>query len=96
MFRATCKRRWNKVRSLTKLMLRSYQNLLLAVRRVNQQNRGKKTASVDNRLALTPQAKWALVNGHVDGIPKKTNKCPLCGIHAEVRLHHSSQSFSQY
>ena len=45
-----------------KLMLRSYSNLLLAVRRVTQQNRGKKTAGIDGQVALTPQARVNLVN----------------------------------
>jgi RNA-directed DNA polymerase len=44
-----------------KLMLRSYFNLLLAVRRVTQQNQGKRTAGIDNRLALTLKARLALV-----------------------------------
>jgi len=44
-----------------KLMLRSYFNLLVSVRRVTQKNKGKKAAGVDGELALTPQARMALV-----------------------------------
>lgn len=61
IFRATREQKWNVVRSLMKLMLRSYFNLLVAVRRVTQINKGKKTAGVDKHVALTPKARWALV-----------------------------------
>jgi RNA-directed DNA polymerase len=44
-----------------KLMLRSYFNLLVSVRKVTQKNKGKKTAGVDEELALTPKARMALV-----------------------------------
>ena len=53
IFRATREARWNQVRSLTKLMLRSYFNLLESVSKVTQVNKGKKTAGVDNVVALT-------------------------------------------
>lgn len=45
-----------------KLMLRSYYNLLLSVRRVTQENRGKKTPGVDKQIAITPEKRVALVN----------------------------------
>jgi len=61
IFRATREQKWNVVRSLMKLMLRSYCNLLVAVRRVTQKNKGKKTAGVDGEVALTSKARWALV-----------------------------------
>lgn len=44
IFRATQEQKWNKVRSLMKLMLRSYFNLLVSVRRVTQKNKGKKNS----------------------------------------------------
>jgi RNA-directed DNA polymerase len=61
IFRATREQKWKVVRSLQKLMLRSYFNLLVCVRRVTQQNKGKKTAGVDAETALTPKARMALV-----------------------------------
>src|SRR6185437_702794 len=61
IFRATREQKWNVVRSLMKLMLRSYFNLLVAVRKVTQKNKGKKAAGVDGELALTPKARMALV-----------------------------------
>lgn len=44
-----------------KLMLRSYSNLLLAVRRVTQENQGKGTPGVDKHLVLTPKGRMKLV-----------------------------------
>src|SRR5499426_1187391 len=44
-----------KVRNLQKLMLRSRANALLSVRRVTEQNAGRKTAGVDGRIVL---ASW--------------------------------------
>jgi RNA-directed DNA polymerase len=46
-----------KVRSLQKLMLRSRANALLSVRRVTEQNTGRKTAGVDGEVVLTSQGK---------------------------------------
>lgn len=62
IYRATRNSQWNKVRSLTKLMIRSYSNLILSVRRVTQENQGKKTAGVDNQTTITPIERVNLVN----------------------------------
>ncbi len=61
IFRAMREQKWNVVRNLMKLMLRSYFNLLASVRKVTQENKGKKTAGVDGELALSPKARMALV-----------------------------------
>jgi len=61
IYRATQNGQWNKVRSLMKLMLRSYSNLLLSMRRVTQENQGRKTAGIDGRRALTPEERVAMV-----------------------------------
>ncbi len=61
IFRASREQKWNVVRNLMKLMLRSYFNLLVSVRRVTQKNKGKKTAGVDGEIALTSKARSALV-----------------------------------
>jgi RNA-directed DNA polymerase len=61
IFRATQQQQWNKVRSLQKLMLRSRSNLLVSVRRVTQDNKGKATAGVDRQVVLTPEGRLALV-----------------------------------
>jgi len=44
-----------------KLMLRSYSNLLLSVRRVTQENQGKQTAGIDGQTALTNDERVKLV-----------------------------------
>jgi RNA-directed DNA polymerase len=44
-----------------KLMLRSYSNLLLAVRRVTQENAGRKTAGLDGQIALSSAERMLLV-----------------------------------
>jgi RNA-directed DNA polymerase len=62
IYRATQREQWNRVRSLMKLMLRSYSNLLLAVRRVTQINRGKRTAGIDGVTITTPEQRVKLVN----------------------------------
>ena len=61
IYRATQNGQWNKVRSLMKLMLRSYSNLLASVRRVTQENQGKRTAGIDGQVALTPKQRVKLV-----------------------------------
>ncbi|MGQ4810601.1 hypothetical protein NKDENANG_04083 [Candidatus Entotheonellaceae bacterium PAL068K] len=50
-----------KVRSLQRLMLRSYSNRLLAVRRVTQINKGRVSAGVDKVAVKTPAARTRLV-----------------------------------
>jgi RNA-directed DNA polymerase len=62
IYRATKNGQWNRVRSLMKLMMRSYSNLLLSVRRVTQDNAGKQTAGVDGQTALRPNERVKLVN----------------------------------
>jgi len=43
-----------KVRKLQRLMMRSKANLLLSIRKVTQENKGKRTAGIDGYKALTP------------------------------------------
>src|SRR6266849_6598051 len=57
IFKATQEQDWAKVRSLQKLMLRSWSNTLLSVRQATQRNAGRKTAGVDREVALTPDAR---------------------------------------
>ena len=44
-----------------KLMIHSYSNLLLSVRRVTQENQGKNTAGIDGQTATTPTQRVKLV-----------------------------------
>ena len=71
IYRATKEGQWNKVRSLMKLMLRSYSNLLLSVRRVTQENQGKKTAGIDGQRALTDSERVSLVKEMQEYTPWK-------------------------
>jgi RNA-directed DNA polymerase len=62
IFRATQAGEWTKVRSLQRLMLRSYANTLVSVRRVTQVNHGRQTAGVDRVVVKTPNARAKLVD----------------------------------
>lgn len=62
IFRASKEGDLKKARSLQKLMLRSYSNVLVSVRRVTQLNAGKKTAGVDKVVIKTPKARKQLVD----------------------------------
>jgi len=62
IFRASQADDWPRVRSLQKLMLRSYANTLLSVRRVTQLNAGRYTPGVDHLVVKTPAARGQLVD----------------------------------
>ena len=57
IFRATRAGDYRKVRNLQKLMLRSWSNTLVSVRRATQRNAGRKTAGIDGEVALTAPAR---------------------------------------
>lgn len=61
IYLATQNKQWNKVRSLMKLMLRSFSNLLESIRKVTQINQGKATGGIDKQTALTPQSRVKLI-----------------------------------
>jgi RNA-directed DNA polymerase len=65
---------WRKLRSLQKLIQRSYANLLLAVRRITQTNQGKRTAGIDKEVVNTPEARVKLVNGWNGGNQSPTRR----------------------
>lgn len=62
IFRATKEGDLKKVRTLQRIMLRSYENRVLSVRRVTQTNRGKNTPGVDKVVLKTPEARGRLVD----------------------------------
>jgi RNA-directed DNA polymerase len=61
IFRATKEGDLRKVRTLQRIMLHSFENRAISVRRVTQINQGKKTAGVDRQLVTTSEARWELV-----------------------------------
>jgi RNA-directed DNA polymerase len=62
IFRASQEGDLKKAHSLQKLMLRSYSNILISVRRVTQLNDGKKMAGVDKVVIKTPIARARLID----------------------------------
>jgi RNA-directed DNA polymerase len=57
IFKATREQDWAQVRSLQKMMLRSWSNTLVSVRQVTQRNAGRRTAGIDGEVALTSEAR---------------------------------------
>src|SRR4051812_17429253 len=53
IFKATREQDWARVRSLQKMMLRSWSNTLVSVRQVTQRNAGRRTPGIDGQLALS-------------------------------------------
>lgn len=53
IFMVTREEDWATVRSLQKMMLRSWSNTLVSVRQVTQHNLGRRTAGIDGEAALT-------------------------------------------
>src|SRR5438552_16711211 len=62
IFRAAQEGNLKKVRSLQKLMLKSYSNRLVSVRRVAQINAGKNTPGVDKLVIKTPATRGKMVD----------------------------------
>lgn len=62
IFRATRYKDWKRVRNLQRLLLKSYSNVLLAVRRITQINAGRQTPGIDKLIIKTGPAKAQLVD----------------------------------
>jgi len=77
IFRARKLGNFRKLRNLQKLMLRSYANLLLSVRRITQTNQGRATAGIDKEIVNTPQARVVLVKNWDGGNLKPTRRVEI-------------------
>ncbi len=60
--KATQEGNWRRVKSLQRMLTRSFSAKALAVKRVTE-NQGKRTAGVDNQLWDTPQKKFTAIAG---------------------------------
>jgi RNA-directed DNA polymerase len=65
---------FRKLRSLQKLLQKSYANLLLSVRRITQTNKGRATAGIDKEIVNTPEQRVILVNNWNGGNSKPTKR----------------------
>ncbi|WP_089131720.1 group II intron reverse transcriptase/maturase, partial [Tolypothrix sp. NIES-4075] len=72
IFRAKAESNLKKVRSLQKLMLRSYSNCLISVRKVTQHNRGKYTPGIDKVVVKTAKTRGKLVDKIASFTPWKS------------------------
>lgn len=61
IYKATLRGDFTQVRNLQRLLLRSYSARCLAVRRVTQDNRGKRTAGVDGIAKVPPRIRMTMV-----------------------------------
>jgi RNA-directed DNA polymerase len=66
-----------KQRNLQKLMIVSYANLLLSVRKITQTNKGKQTAGIDREVVNTPQERVKLVNNWKGGKGSPTKRVTI-------------------
>ena len=58
--KATKQQQWRRVKTLQRMLVRSFAAKCLAVKRVTE-NRGKRTAGVDRELWSTPDGKWQAI-----------------------------------
>ena len=63
IYQATQDGRVRTARKLQKLLMKSWYARLLAVRRITQDNQGKRTAGIDGVKSLMPEKRLALANG---------------------------------
>ena len=66
IYRATKVQQWKKVKSLQKLLVRSYYNKILAIRDVTQKSTGKNTPGVDNKIYDSSVKRWELISESFD------------------------------
>ncbi|BAZ46488.1 RNA-directed DNA polymerase [Chondrocystis sp. NIES-4102] len=74
IFRARKLGQWKQLKRLQKLMMKSYANLLLAVRQITQINKGKSTAGVDKQVLKTPAERVKFVQQWQEGKAQPTRR----------------------
>lgn len=68
IYKASADKEWEKMFKLQKLLISSESAKFLSVRRVTQENAGKKTPGVDGKTILSPSEKFKLANNlTIDG-----------------------------
>lgn len=80
IFTATREQDWATVRSLQKMMLRSWSNTLVSVRQVAQRNAGRRTAGIDGEVALASSER-ARMAVHVHHTRSSWNPLPVRRVH---------------
>ena len=63
IYRASAEEQWEKMYKLQKLLVNSESSKFLAVKRVTQENAGKKTPGVDKKIIKTPKERFQLAQG---------------------------------
>ena len=75
IYRASLAKDYKLVHKLQKIMVKSWSGKLLAVRKVTQENKGKKTAGVDGIKSVPPSKRFALVDQlSIDGNANPTRR----------------------
>ncbi len=75
IYRASLAENYKLVHKLQKLMVKSWYGKLLAVRKVTQENKGKKTAGVDGVKSVSPGKRFKLaLNLEIDGTASPTRR----------------------